>query len=153
VDGDKLVDVLPSVGAIPLGPSSVDEWHEKAEPLLLSELRCRCEDAPVDTVHGIVLRWSKESVVLAAYDVATARSRLGIDLEEEKTAEFLAACAPPPASVADQDFTNTYRKPIRCIDGLRAARGLPAIGKGPEHDDTLNALTAVRKPSKTRRKK
>jgi hypothetical protein len=144
VDGDRIADILPDVGAIPANPSSVERWHANAERSFVSELRRRCTEAgvPSDTVHGAVLRWSKESVVLAAYDLAAAREKLGIDLEEEKTAAFLATCKPPPAGILAADFINTYRKPIKCIDGLRTARGLSALGKAPEHDDVLNALSS-----------
>jgi hypothetical protein len=142
VDADKLSQLLPSTGRLPAAPEDVSDWHKSAETVFVELIRqaCRESSMPPDTVHGIALRWAKESVVLAAYDCYASKDKLGIDIERKEVAEFLAKCAPPPEQVKRSMFSNTYRHPVRCIDGLLKSQGLPVLGKGPEYDDVLLAL-------------
>ncbi len=141
VDADKLVEVLPRVGAVPPRTADVPSWHASAEVRFIDHLRERAEHPA--TVHGLVLRWAKESLTLAAYDRPATRSKLGIDPSHPGVQQFLAGCVPPPQDVADPVFTDHYQHPITCVDKLRKSQGLPAVGKGTSMDDVLVALTAA----------
>lgn len=144
VDGDKLHEQLPTVAHPPASDADVAAWHAATEQAWESHLRGLCDTAPPATVHGRVLRWAKESVVLAGYDRDAAKQHLGIDLQSTSIKEHLALCSPVPSTVENASFSSTFRKPLRCLTDLdttqRAPRP-PALSKNaPELDDALRAL-------------
>jgi hypothetical protein len=138
LDADRLAELIPAVGQIPAEPANVAGWHASAETRLTEHLRARATHPA--TVHGIVLRWAKESLTLAAYDLAAMKDKLGVDAAGPAVQRFLADCTPSPGGVPDGLFTDTFRKPVPCVDALREAQGLPGIGKGSSLDDVLFAL-------------
>ena len=142
VDADKLAELVPAAGHPPVSVADVPRCHQTAEQAFVEKIRGACSKSstPPHTVHGIALRWCKESIVLGAYDNAAFKDKLGIDVEKAGVAMFLAQCSPRPDQVEPRIFSDTYRQPVRCIDGLLKAQGLASLGKCPEHDDTLRAL-------------
>lgn len=142
VDGDRVHEHHEDISRPPTLPDEVTQWYISSEQAWENHLRDKCRDsAPPGTVHGLILRWSKESLLLAGYDREPLREHLGIDLTSDAVQAFLARCQPLPADVADCNFTDTYRHPWRCLSGLRNARGLPVLSKNcPEMDDALRAL-------------
>jgi hypothetical protein len=141
VDGDRLHDLLR--GKVPRPPQTIDDiagWHEQAERTWQAHLRSCCDPSgPAQaTVHGVVLRWARESIALAAYDAPSARSVLAI-VDDPRLSEILAKCTPDPRTVADARFTETFRKPLEC---LRLVRGGLVLDKAsPEIDDAISALS------------
>lgn len=145
VDGDKLHERL--MGTVPHPPahdSALPAWLAAAERAWQDHLRALCDKAPPGTVHGRVLRWAKESLVLAGYDREAAKLHLGIDLQSPTVREHLARCSPDPQAVAPPLFSSTFRKPLRCLTGLDGAQRAPrppSLSKNaPELDDALRAL-------------
>ena len=146
VDADKLSELLPGIGPAPAAVSEIAAWHSGAERAFERHLRDQCAQgsAPPASVHGIVLRWSKESLVLAAYDRSAMSDHLSIEVTHPGVATYLQSCLPVPATVAEGIFTDTFRRPRACVDGLSKARGRHSIPKNaPEVDDALDALSSV----------
>ncbi len=142
VDGDKLSDLLPAVGQAPLHPDEVAGWHAAAERTFEEHLRARATNDEPSTVHGIVLRWAKESLALAAYDRAAVADKLGVPGTDPELKAFLSRCKPSPDAVSSALFSDTYRRPVRCLDDLRNAQGLAPVGKGVALDDVIGAIRA-----------
>ena len=59
-------------------------------------------------------------------------------MADDGVAKVLAQCAPRPTDVADERFTDTFRKPLECLRMLRADRALDKTA--PEIDDAIKAL-------------
>jgi len=145
VDADCLHELLPAL--VPRPPEeagAIAAWHSAAERKWQEHLRAQCDPSgpPAATVHGVTLRWAKESLLLAGYDQTAMEAHLEIGAEHPDIAAVLARCAPRPEDVADERFTDTYRRPSRCLKLLREARDLSELHKNaPEIDDALRALT------------
>jgi hypothetical protein len=144
VDADRLHELLPArVPHPPTEPTAVGAWHTAAEHGWREHLRAQCDPngPPVATVHGVVLRWAKESLLLAGYDEAAMEAHLDLAVGHPDVATALARCTPRPADVADARFTDTYHRPSKCLKQLREARGLAPLHKrAPEIDDALTTL-------------
>jgi hypothetical protein len=144
VDGDRLHEQLEAVGRPPASTADLAAWLSAAEQAWQDHLQSLCNNAPKTTVHGRILRWSKESLVLAGYDREAAKQHLGLDMQSPTLKEHLARCVPVPASVANASFSSTFRRPLRCLTELdeaqRAPRPSSLIKNAPELDDTLRAL-------------
>lgn len=144
VDGDRLHDLLPSkVLRPPARVPGVATWHASAARAWQAHLRAQCDPSgpPMTTVHGVVLRWAKESLLLAGYDQPAMEVHLHVAAEHASVAATLARCRPRPQDVGDVLFTDTYRHPSTCIKSLREACGLGALHKSaPDIDDVLRAL-------------
>lgn len=143
IDGDRLHDLMPAeVPHPPAEGRAVSVWHAAAERCWQTYLHAKCDPAgpPRASVHGVVLRWSKESLLLAGYD-QPAMEDLAIPAEDADIAEALDACKPRPQDIEAALFTDTFRRPGVCLELLRKARGLGALHKNaPEIDDALRAL-------------
>ena len=140
VDGDKLHDLLRGeVTRAPDAAAQVASWHLAAERTWQAYLRARCPaDGPASsTVHGIVLRWAKESAALAGYDQAASRTALDL-AEGDRANALLATCSPDPRNVPDAAFTDTFRRPLGCLRLLRPDRTLEKMS--PEIDDAIKAF-------------
>jgi hypothetical protein len=144
VDADRLHDLLPARIPRPPGETgAIAAWHVAAEREWQEHLRAQCDPSgpAVSTVHGAVLRWAKESLLLAGYDQPAMGAHLEIASEHPDVAAVLATCKPHPRDIADERFTDTYRRPSTCLKLLREARKLGALHKNaPEIDDALRAL-------------
>lgn len=144
VDADVLHRLVPGVEKPPVAPDAVAEWHANASSIWQRWLRDRCDPAgpAPTTVHGVVLRWAKESVVLAGYDQPAAASHLGVDPNTPDARTMLdELCPVHPGAVAPALFTDTFRRPLGCLDLLRRARKLGALKKNaPAIDDAIKAL-------------
>jgi hypothetical protein len=69
-----------------------------------------------DRVHGRFLRWSKESVVTACFDVPEALGKLG-NFDQEKLRRHLAQCRPHRAdSSPDEMHIHEVRSPQSCLE-------------------------------------
>jgi len=144
VDGDKLWELDPKqFEKPPEKPSEVASWYGRTTQAWHSRVQGWVDPSvPVDSVHGVVLRWSRESVVLAGYDQPPFREHLGLDPESAAAQKCLRdECPLPPATVKDDDFTNSFLRPLRCLERLFKAHGGVMPGKNdPRFDDTLRAL-------------
>ena len=142
VDGDKLAQLLPKAVNRPDGSAPIGAWHQHAIDEWTSYLRASV-DPSVDplTVHGHVLRWSKESFALAGYDRPSAANCLGLDLAKPAVLAVLTACKPDPRTILAAEFSDHFRSPLRCLEQLRAESGVPGTTKNaPEVDDCIKAL-------------
>ncbi len=144
VDADRLHDLLPAdVPHPPVDTEAVAAWHAAAEIAWRDRLRAQCDPAgpPATTVHGVVQRWAKESLLLAGYDQPAMEAHLDVAADHPDVAQVLSSCKPRPQAVADARFTDTYRRPSSCLKLLREARKLGVLHKSaPEIDDALRAL-------------
>lgn len=144
VDGDHLHELLPlKVPRPPAGVPAVAAWHAAAERAWHEHLRAQCDAGgpPETTVHGVVLRWAKESLLLAGYDQPAMEAHLDVAAGHPGVAATLARCRPRPEGVDDALFTDTYRQPSTCLKSLREVCGLDVLHKSaPELDDALRAL-------------
>jgi len=96
-----------------------------------------------------VLRWAKESLLLAGYDQPAMEAHIDVSAEHPDVAAALARCTPrPPQGVDDARFTDTFRHPSTCLKLLRTARGLgPLHRSSPDIDDALRALARESLPT------
>jgi len=144
VDGDKLWELDPKQFAKPPERSSeVAGWYERTTQAWQARVRGWVDPSvPEDAVHGVVLRWSRESVVLAGYDLPPFREHLGLDPESAVAQRSLRdECPLLPSTVKDADFTDSFLRPLRCLERLFKAHGGAMPGKNdPRFDDTLRAL-------------
>jgi hypothetical protein len=141
-DGDRLHEVFPSINPPPKSTHEVPAWHLKAEAEWQAHLRRLCDPSlSADTVHGLVLRWSKESLVLAGYDQAPLKEHLGIDYHSAEFQGAVVDCSPPVATVAETLFSDTYQRPLLCLRHVQQAAKRPPVEKNsPEIDDALKDL-------------
>ena len=138
-DADALHAHVPAMAPPPSLPADVGGWLTTAEQQFLSHLRAKSHKPA--TVHAVLLRWAKESLTLAAYDRPQAADKLGLQITHTQVQKHLAKCVPAPGSVHDAVFTDTFRLPVTCVDGILTAQGLPAVGKGAFMDDVIRALS------------
>lgn len=151
IDGDKLHDIVasvPSVASIAPITSIADDvakvraWQATASLEWNKQLRAWVppSDDP-STVHGVVLCWSKESLLLAGYDRAPFERVWPILNHTEAHKEFIQRCVPRPDTLAADEFSARYRKPRKCLDLLLAVRASSFPPKSdPRIDDALKAL-------------
>ena len=144
VDADKLSDLLRQrVPPPPNAAGDVSAWHGAAERLWSSHLRTKCPPSgpAVERVHGVVLRWSKESVLLAGYDQTSFAQHLDCDVAAPSVDEFLKDCKPAPSQVDGEGFSSSFQNPTQCLRALRKAAKLPELPKNsPQFDDALRKL-------------
>lgn len=144
VDADKLSDFLRQrVPPPPNAASDIVAWHGTAERMWNSHLRSKCPpDGPIATsVHGVVLRWSKESVLLAGYDQPSFAQHLDCDMAAPEIEQYLKTCNPTPFEIDGDGFANSFRRPMQCLRALRKAARLPELSKNSlQVDDALRTL-------------
>jgi hypothetical protein len=152
VDADRLHELKP-VGAKPkpTDVTATDAWHEEAQRAWEAWLRSQCapDGPPATTVHGLVLRWAKESVLLAGFDQPAWARLLDLDLSTPAAqAELKRQCTPHPSKVRDDMFTNTFRRPLHCLQLVRQACKLSRLDKNDVTiDDTVSALARESLPT------
>lgn len=142
VDGDAIHQLLPEVAKRPRIAADVPVWHRNAEVAWRRYLHERLgHGAAATSVHGAVLRWSRESVLLAGWDGLSAKAALAIDPDNDEVKKALAACDPNPAHVDPAAFTDHFQAPLDCLNDLRRAGGQAALDKNdPDIDDALRAM-------------
>lgn len=150
VDGDRLHE-LEVVAAPPPAAAAIDGWHAAAERAWQGWLRSKCapDGPPVTTVHGVVLRWAKESVLLAGFDQPAWARFLEVDASAPAVqTELRRQCTPHPSEVPDGLFTNTFRRPLSCLKLLRQACKLSRLDKNDVSiDDAVSALVRESLPT------
>jgi hypothetical protein len=148
IDGDAIHRLIPETAKRPRTAADVPRWHQQAETAWVRFLLSHAgPDVAPTSVHGVVLRWSRESVVLAGWDGLSASAALDIDLDHDEVKKVLAACDPNPARVAPAGFTDHFRAPLDCLNSLRRARGIPALDKNAtDVDDALRAMARSELP-------
>lgn len=150
VDADRLHE-LKVVATAPSEVSQTDAWHAKAEPAWRDWLHSQCDPdgPPRTTVHGIVLRWAKESVLLAGFDQPAWARHIEVDISAPAVqAELRRECKPHPGEVPDASFTNTFRRPLSCLQLVRQACKLSRLHKSDVTiDDALYTLARESLPA------
>ncbi len=140
VDGDKIHELLRKVPSPTAMVSGANDWHQQAMRAWKEHLQELAEASPPGTVHGYVLRWSKESLVLAGFDLEPVSTHLELDFKTEDLQRLLDNCKPDPRSLSTE-FSNSYLKPLQCLESARKSIGKPGhIKNSPELDDALVAL-------------
>lgn len=142
IDGDAIHRLIPVTAKRPSKAADVPRWHHEAEAAWSHYLRSQAGSRVASTtVHGLVLRWSRESVVLAGWDGPSVSAALSIDVEHADVKRALAACDPNPLRVDPARFTDHFRAPFDCLNNLRRARGIAALDKNdPEVDGALRSM-------------
>jgi hypothetical protein len=144
VDGDKLARLLPdAIPQPPRDPAGIAQWHATAERAWNEHRRGKnAPDGPAaERVHGVILRWSKESLLLAGYDQAGFAHHLSCHISTHAVAEVLKACTPPLDAVPPAAFSDTFRNPDQCLRSLRQAADREPLAKNaPQIDDALRRL-------------
>jgi hypothetical protein len=145
VDADKLRDnVLPTLPAIPRNASDVPRWHAEAQGQWQSMVRSWVDSSvPADSVHGFVLRWSRESALLAGFDRPPFRDVLGLDIERPELKQFLQKeCVPSPTSIPNgAAFSDAFGTPYTCLKRMFDKQGLHLPSKNDTSlEDVLRAL-------------
>lgn len=133
----------PQIPGPPSGADAVAAWHEAAERAFQSHLRAQCDPGgpPTSTVHGVVLRWAKESLLLAGYDQPAMEAHLEVSAEHPDVVAALGRCKPRPQQTDAARFADTFRRPFDCVNLLREARDSAPLHKSaPEIDDALRVL-------------
>lgn len=116
------IDPLP-------GSESTDSWHRLASQALEGRIRGWSTRDP-ERAHGILLRWAKESLILAAHDIDEAIGLLNRDASVDRARESLYAdCSPDPRRVEDADFIETFRSTKQCMEVVQASFGLGKLRK------------------------
>jgi hypothetical protein len=150
VDADRLHDLL-SVAAPPPDVTARDAWHAAAERDWQVWLHSQCapDGPPVTTVHGLLLRWAKESVLLAGFDQPAWKQFLEVDTSARAVqTELRRQCTPHPSEVSDVLFTNTFRRPLSCLQIVRQACKLGRLHKNDVTiDDAVYALARESLPT------
>lgn len=130
----------------PIDSAGLEEWHESASEAFRAKLIGWGvpEDFPL---HGVLLRWNLESVILATYDrwwEPNALRALGIQATNPsvKWEERLKSCRLDPRSVEDTEFVSQWRSPGKCVNDLIQALGGGQLAKkDPRRTDLINAVT------------
>ena len=119
---------------------STAAWLAEANERWTAKLRATATTAP-ERIHGRFLRWSQESLLIAAHDVDQALAPLGCrDLGRVR--KHLQACSPSPLSTPDAEFADSFRKPERCLEDMLKAAGASIPKKGAvSRDDAIDAAS------------
>lgn len=138
-DADRASDCCGE-DAPPTLPAATRDWIERCNASWTRRLRGATSVEPLH-VHGRFLRWNKESLIIAGHDSAAAMRRLGC---RDLTAlhRHLTACAPNPLLAMDEQFTDLFRRPGRCLAELvTAAGGRQPRKSDPTVDDALKEIS------------
>ncbi len=115
-------------------------WLAEANDRWTAKLRAVATVAP-ERIHGRFLRWSQESLLIAAHDVDQALASLGCR-DPSRVRKHLQACSPSPLSTPDADFADCFRKPERCLGDMLKAAGAALPRKGAiSRDDAIDAAS------------
>lgn len=120
-----------------------DDWIVEAEAEFTDFLRAKA-DKP-ETVHGALLRWNQESLLIAVHDELEAMQRVAgpMPINQSALKDFLGQCTPCPSEVPDARFTNTFDKPQACLAELVRALGWRKLKKGdPRKGEVLRWSSA-----------
>lgn len=118
-DGDCPAQLVPGAPAPPPSASDQDAWCRALETAWHQRLT---NDLPTEDrarVHTVVLRWSRESVLIACPEAlsSSGADRAALD-------QFLAnQCKPDPRTVADADYVSTFTRPQDCLERAFTAFG------------------------------
>jgi hypothetical protein len=139
-DADRAHECCAAQNPVAVASPTAD-WLDQANALWTAKLRAAATTMP-ERVHGRFLRWSQESLLIAAHDVTEALAALGCR-DRGRLEKHLAACSPSPLSIADVDFADAFRKPERCLEDMLKATGthVPKKGSPPRGDAIEAALT------------
>jgi hypothetical protein len=126
-DADRATECCP-IERAPEGDGTSGDWVSRANDAWTEKLRAAANLEP-SRIFGVFLRWSQESLLIAAHDVPGALEKLGckkLDLVQK----HLRACAPSPLDTPDHLFADRFRKASKCLDDMLKAAGAPAPKKG-----------------------
>lgn len=132
-DADRPDNLVSGFRAAP-GGSADDAWLVDLEARWFDAL---CTDPRVSPhqarLRTCVLRWNKESVLIAARPILLNRKRGAAQ-------SVLDGCVPAYESVADDNFTATYRDPAGCMDRVAQALFGRGYRKGREGNDLTREI-------------
>lgn len=144
VDADKLRDLMPTLPEQPREAAKVGAWHAKLHAAWEQKLHGWVDGSvPTTTVHGLVLRWSRESALLAGYDCAPFEEHLGFNVDGDAVRAFLRSeCDPSPLALPDAGaFTDTFTKPYACLSRAFAKQGISLPQKNDARfEDVMRSL-------------
>jgi len=126
-DADRATECCP-IERAPEGDRTSGEWISRANDAWTAKLRAAATPEP-SRVFGVFLRWSQESLLIAAYDVPGVLEKLGCK-QPDLVQAHLRACEPSPLNTPDDLFADRFRKATKCLDEILKAARAPASKKG-----------------------
>lgn len=126
-DADRAASVC-TIEPPPAFPLTTDTWIGRANQSWTAKLRA-CATFASDRVHGLFLRWSLESLLIALHDVEPVLKKFDCR-DREGLTKYLASCDPHPNEIAAKDFVERFRAPAKCLDKMLDAAGAPHTRKG-----------------------
>ncbi len=115
-------------------------WLAQGNERWTAKLRATATTAP-ERIHGRFLRWSQESLLIAAHDVDPALASLGCR-NAGLVRKHLQTCIPSPLTTPDADFADSFRKPERCLEDMLKAAGTSIPKKGAvSREDAIDAAS------------
>jgi hypothetical protein len=133
-DADRATECCATIPEAPKGDGTSSGWVSHANDAWTEKLRAAAPLEP-SRIFGVFLRWSQESLLIAAHDVPGAMQKLGckqLDLLQA----HLRACRPSPLDTPDHLFADRFRKAGKCLDDMLKAARAQATKKGsvPQRD-------------------
>lgn len=141
-DADRPSNLVPGFRAAPApgNEALLEAWVRELESAWKAHLvkTAHLDASQSARVEVLCLRWSKESVLIAAHDALVAACEAPLRPQVD---ELLAKCIPAdPRSTPDEGFTDRFRDPQRCVEQvLRAGKSEPygRYKKGRDDEDIL----------------
>jgi hypothetical protein len=138
-DADRPQNLVPGSPGPPAGDdgTSLDSWIVELEAAWLEHLRGRLNLPPADEtrLRVVVLRWSKESLLIASPDALLEYAQ-----KHERGPQvraLLANCDPDPWKAADREFMTAYQEPRSCLDVVFREIEERSYKKGRDDEDLL----------------
>jgi hypothetical protein len=145
-DADRPRSLYPNARSAPTEAQGLDGWareledgwrghliERNAEGVLTAEAASR--------LRTIVLRWNKESLLIACPDAL--RDYAHVFNRRAELEALLAGCEPSPLELGSDGFIHEFRRPDACMERvIRAIHGR-AYKKGVDDDDILRRCIRV----------
>jgi hypothetical protein len=127
-DADRATECCATIPQAPKGDGTTSEWVSRANDAWTEKLRAAATLEP-SRIFGVFLRWSQESLLIAAHDVPGVMEKLGCKRPDLLQAH-LRACSPSPLNTPDHLFPDRFRKAGKCLDEMLKATHAQAAKKG-----------------------
>lgn len=138
-DADRPTNLAPLAAGVPDDPSALDTWVRELERAWHASLveRARIDEGTAARLRTLVLRWNKESLLVACPDALVAYGERSSPGKGARVEALMAACIPAPRSIADAAYTLEYRDPARCIEQIARLVHDRSYKKGLHDEDLL----------------
>lgn len=111
-------------------------WLREANSLLERQLRAQASADP-ERVHGFFIRWSKETLLLAAHDQPSSLKAFDIADLAQSQESLYRSCQPDPRSIPDSEFVTTFTKWKDCVAKIEKHLGVKVNKKSKDVEAVL----------------